>query len=74
MLETIKNIVFEVTGKNNVTLETDFTKDLMLSSFDVAIIVSKFEEMYDIDIPPRDVWNLHQAKDVIAYLKKRGVQ
>ena len=36
-------------------------------------IVCAFEDMYDIEIPTRDVWQLRQAKDVVEYMKSKGV-
>ena len=30
MLDVIKEIVYDVTGKNNITMDTDFLEDLAL--------------------------------------------
>ena len=73
MLELIQKIVFQVTGKNGVTYDTDFVQDLALSSFDVMNIISLFEDHYHIEIPAREVWHLHQVKDVIDYLAQKGI-
>ena len=35
-------------------------------------IIGAFEDHYDTTIPTRDVWQLHQVKDVIEYLAKKG--
>lgn len=72
MLEFIKNTVFQVTGKENLTYDTDFVQDLGLNSFDLMNIVCVFEDYFDIEIPNRDVWELHQVKDVISYMERRG--
>lgn len=74
MFEIIKEIVYEVTGKSNLVLDTDFQEDLALNSFDIMNIVCAFEEKFDISIPVRDVWKLHQVKDVIVYMKERGFE
>lgn len=74
MLELIQKIVFHVTGKTNLNYETDFAQDLGLNSFELMNIVSAFEEYFDTTIPTRDVWKLHQVKDVIAYMQKRGLE
>ncbi len=74
MLEIIKEIVYNVTGKKNLTYETDFIKDLELNSFDIMNIVCAFEDRFDITIPTRDVWNLHQVKNVISYLEERNIR
>ena len=74
MLELIQRIVYEATGKEGITYDTDFVQDLALNSFDIMSIVSAFEVHFDTEIPTRDVWQLHQAKDVIAYMKERGIE
>lgn len=74
MLEVIQEIVYEVTGKKGITVDTDFIKDLALNSFDVINIVSAFEARYHVEIPTRDVWKLHQVKDVIKYMEQHGFQ
>ena len=47
MLEIIQKIIFEVTGKSEVTIDTDFVRDLELNSFDVMNIVCAFEDYFD---------------------------
>ncbi len=73
MLELVQQIVYQVTGKTGITYDTDFIRDLELNSFDIVNIVCAFEERFDVNIPTRDVWQLHQVKDVIEYMKKKGV-
>ena len=74
MLETIQKIIYQITGKRNVTVDTDFVRDLELNSFDIMNIVAELEDTYGIEIPTRDVWHLNQVKDAIAYLRKRGAR
>ncbi len=74
LLSTVKKIITKVTGKKNIGYETDFVKDLELNSFDIMNIVCAFEDYYDINVPTRDVWKMHQVRDVIEYMKKRGVK
>lgn len=74
MLETIREIVYDVTGLEGLTMDTDFVKDLALNSFDIMNIVCAFEERFDITIPTRDVWNLRLVRDVVDYLEERGIQ
>ena len=73
MLEIFQEIIFQVTGKENVTY-TDFIQDLELNSFDIMNIISEFEDRFDITIPTRDVWQLHQVKDAIAYMRRLGIE
>lgn len=74
MLELIQDIIYRVTGKRNVNYETDFIKDLELNSFDIMNIVCAFEERFDTSIPTRDVWQMHQVKDVIEYMEEKGIE
>ena len=74
MLELIQDIIYQVTGKRNVNYETDFIKDLELNSFDIMNIVCAFEEYFDVTIPTRDVWQMHQVKDVIEYMEEKGIE
>ena len=74
MLEILEEIINHVTGKSGLTMDTDFVKDLALNSFDIMNIICEFEERYDISIPTRDVWQLNQVKDVIAYMQERGLE
>ena len=72
MLKLIQDIIYDVTGKSGVTYETDFLQDLALNSFDVMNIISAFEDHFDITVPTREIWHLHQVKDVIDYLARKG--
>lgn len=73
ILKVIREIILEVTGKDDLGFETDFMQDLGLNSFDIMNVVSKFEEHFDTEIPTRDVWQMRKVKDVISYMKKKGI-
>ncbi len=73
MFELIQEVIYKVTGKTNITYETDFVKDLELSSFDIMNIICEFEDRLDITIPERDVWQIHQVKDIFEYMEKHGI-
>jgi|WetSurMetagenome_2_1015567.scaffolds.fasta_scaffold460043_1 acyl carrier protein len=73
VLETVQKIIFQVTGKKHITSETDFIKDLELNSFDIMNIVCAFEDHYDTTVPTRDVWQMHQVRDVIDYMIALGI-
>ena len=62
-----------MTGKEGLTYDTDFVQDLGLNSFDIMNVVCAFEEHFDMEIPTRDVWQMRQVKDVIDYIKKKGI-
>ena len=69
----IQDTVYSVTGKKGLVYDTDFVKDLELNSFDIMNIIGMFEDHFDIEISNRDVWHLHQVKDVIKYMMDKGV-
>ncbi len=73
ILELIRKIIYQVTGKSTLTYDTDFVQDLGLNSLDIMNVVGAFEEYFDVEIPNRDVWQMRQVKDVIAYMEKKGI-
>ena len=73
LFKFIQETISRVTGKKGLVYDTDFVKDLGLNSFDIMNVVCAFEEHFDVEIPNRDVWQLRQVKDVIAYMIKRGI-
>ena len=73
LFDFIQDTVYQVTGKKGIFYDTDFVKDLQLTSFDVMNLVCIFEDHFDVDIPSRDVWNLHHVEDVIDYMIKKGI-
>ena len=73
LFEVVEDIVFRVTGKKGLVMETDFVKDLGLTSLDVMNMICAFEDRFDMEIPTREVWKLHYVKDVIDYMIKKGI-
>ena len=72
MFDVIKGIVYDVTGVDSLTEDTDFVRDLGLNSFDVVNIVSAFEEKYGIEVPIREIWRLHTVRDVMDYMREKN--
>jgi acyl carrier protein len=73
MFEIVQEIVYQVTGKTGLTMDTDFLTDLELNSFDVMNIVCAFEDHFDTTIPTRDVWKLRRVCDVLDYMEEHGI-
>lgn len=71
MFDVIKAIVYDVTGIQGLTEDTDFVRDLGLNSFDVVNIVSAFEDKYGIEVPIREIWKLHTVRDVMNYMQEK---
>ena len=73
LFKFIQDTILKVTGKSGLVYETDFVKDLGLNSFDIMNVVCEFEDHFDMEIPNRDVWQLRQVEDVIAYMIRKGI-
>jgi acyl carrier protein len=73
MFQVLKDIITKVTGRRDITIDTDFIKDLKLNSFDIVNIVCAIEEKYNAEIPTRDLRKLRTVRDAVEYLAKRGI-
>jgi len=71
MFEEIQKAIYRTTGKKNITMDTDFVKDLKLNSFDIANITAFIEAKYRLRIPTKELRRLRTVRDVINYLKRQ---
>ena len=70
MFESVRGILEKYT-ESEVREDSSLMGDLGLTSFDLAVIVSEFEEKFSISIEDRDVVSLVTVKDVVDYLEKK---
>ena len=70
MFESVRGILEKYT-ESEVREDSSLMGDLGLTSFDLAVIVSEFEEKFSISIEDRDVVGLVTVKDVVDYLEKK---
>lgn len=70
MLEQVRNILSEYTEVSVIMPKSVLTTDLDLSSFDLAAIVTEFEEVFDIEISDRDMERFVCVGDILEYLQK----
>ncbi len=70
MFESVKGILEKYT-ESEVREDSSLAGDLGLTSFDLAVIVSEFEEKFSISVEDRDVVGLVTVKDVVDYLEKK---
>lgn len=70
MFESVRDILEKYT-EGEVREDSSLAGDLGLTSFDLAVIVSEFEEKFSISIEDRDVVGLVTVKDVVDYLEKK---
>ena len=73
MIENILAIITEVTGQQQLTLQTDLVRDLQLNSFDVVNIIIAFENEFGIEIETQQIRHIQKIKDIVDYLEKQGV-
>ena len=70
MFESVRGILEKYT-ESEVREDSSLAGDLGLTSFDLAVIVSEFEEKFTISVEDRDVVGLVTVKDVVDYLEKK---
>lgn len=73
MIEKVLAIITEVTGQQQLTLQTDLVRDLQLNSFDVVNIIIAFENEFGIEIETQQIRHIQKIKDIADYLEKQGV-
>ena len=76
MLEKIKEIVADQLGidEDDIKLESNFKEDLEADSLDLFELVMALEEVYGVEIPSEDLEKIATVKDIIEYLKNKGVE
>ena len=70
MFESVRGILEKYT-ESEVREDSSLAGDLGLTSFDLAVIVSEFEEKFSISVEDRDVVGLVTVRDVVDYLEKK---
>ena len=59
--------------EKKVTATASFVKDLGADELDLVELVMAYEREFKIQIKDADADQFHQVRDVVAYLRKRGV-
>ena len=72
MMKLIEKTIFDISGKRDITPDTDFILDLSLNSLDMMNMICTFEDELEIEIPTQDVRDLHLVKDLVSYLENRA--
>lgn len=73
ILEKLKEMVREEMGINveNITLSSDFKKDIGLDSLDLVEILMSVEEQWGIIIDDDETASLKTVGDVVALIEKK---
>lgn len=70
VFQTVEEIIRDVIGVERITMDTEFVRDLALNSMDLANLVCEFENRFQMEVNLREVKNMTQIKDVVAYIKE----
>ena len=72
--EKIKEIIAEHLGKdeNEITMETNFIKDLGADSLDLFQIIAELEEVFDAEFDAEEATKIATVGDAVKYLQSLG--
>ena len=75
MLNRIKTIFVEITGKTDViiTEKTKLDESLGMSSLSVIQLICALEDEFDIDIPNAEIKKFKTVNDIIRFLDKNAI-
>lgn len=76
MLEKMREIIAEQLNCDGETigLDTSFKDDLGADSLDLFELVMALEEEYGLEIPAEELSDVETVRDIIEYLKNKGVE
>lgn len=76
MFEKIVAIIEEQLNLEGVeiTMDSDFKKDLNADSLDLFELVMALEEEFDVEIPSEKLESLTTVGAVVEYLKEKGIE
>lgn len=76
MLEKMKEIIAEQLNvdADTITESSSFKEDLGADSLDLFELVMALEDEYSVEIPSEDLEKLTTVKQVMDYLKAKGVE
>ncbi len=74
MFETLKNFLADELQVNadDITMDAELSGDLGINSLELAELVFKCEEQFDIEILDEDLHSFTTVGDVVRYLEKNA--
>ena len=54
--------------KEEITMETDFRKDLGADSIDLVELIMSLEEEFDLEVEDEEVENINTVEDAVDYI------
>ena len=77
VVDELRDLVIEDLGLDpgtKITPEDAFVEDLGADSLDLVELIMSLEERFNIEIPDEDAEKLVTVKDVLNYLREKGVK
>lgn len=76
MLEKLQTIIADQIGidAETITENSNFKEDLKVDSLDMFEMLMAIDDEFGIEIPADDLENLATVKDIMDYLKSKGVE
>ncbi len=74
ILEKIADILTELSGIENITLETELQDDLMLDSLHMVMLLIALEDKFEIILDESDMnpFNMKTVQDVVDLIEKHS--
>ena len=74
IFETVRNIIAEQLGveKEDITMETNLTKDLEADSLDAVEIIMAIEDEYEIEIPDDQAEQFQLVSNIVKYVEENS--
>ena len=74
IFETVRDIIAEQLGaeKEDITMETNLTKDLEADSLDAVEIIMAIEDEYEIEIPDEEAEQFQIVGNIVKYVEENA--
>ncbi len=72
MFNKVTEILSKYTEKEEITNESTFADDLLLTSLDVISIIGEIEDEFDIEITDDDVLKMITVGDLVEYIENHA--
>ena len=66
-IRDIISIQFNI-DKQEITMKTDFRKDLGADSIDLVELIMSLEEEFDLEVEDEEVENINTVEDAVEYI------
>lgn len=74
MFEKVKEMIsecFEI-DENEITLSTDFAKDLAFDEIDMADLVMDVEDTFNMELPDEDLEKIRTVGDLVKFVEENN--